>query len=112
MFSPTQSGWADRWANIPFFLCFFFLYAGIGLASACMVGGPAQQPSATILINLTSTCKTNSCFVYSGYGCSKKGGKDHLMSGSLDGGLGGQREASGGVDKGIGGPYWLGEEEG
>jgi len=33
------------------------------------------------------------------------------MSGSLDGGLGGQREASGGVDKGIGGPYWLGEEE-
>ena len=107
MFSPTQSGWADIWTNIPFFLCFFFLCVGIGLAPACMVAGPAQQPSATILINLTSTCKTNSRFVYSGYGCSKKEGRDHLMSGSLDGGLGGQREASGGVDKGIGGPCWL-----
>ena len=38
-------------------------------------------------------------------------GEDHLMSGSLPGGLGGRREANGGVDGGIGGRLWLLKEK-
>jgi len=58
-----------------------------------------------MLINLTSAYRTNSCSAFRGYSC-KRGGGDHLMLGSMTGGLGGRREASGANGE-IGGWCWL-----
>jgi len=58
-----------------------------------------------MLINLTSAYRTNSCSAFRGYSC-KRGGGDHLMLGSMTGGLGGRRETSGANGE-IGGWCWL-----